>query len=80
MFAFAGGGQDSAASGKTTKLTMWVFNALHATFYKDALARWNADETPAEGDIAINVLIVPVGFLALLEVELPTDYTEVEVA
>jgi arabinosaccharide transport system substrate-binding protein len=53
MFAFAGGGQDSAASGKTTKLSMWVFNAIHATFYKDALARWNAANPNKQIDLTI---------------------------
>jgi arabinosaccharide transport system substrate-binding protein len=53
MLVFAGGGQDTAAPGKTTKLTMWVFNAIHATFYKDALARWNAANPNKQIDLTI---------------------------
>lgn len=39
-FTVTAGGQREAADGVTT-LNFWVFNALHAEFYRDAETRWN---------------------------------------
>ena len=50
---FASGGREAATAGKTTKLTMWVFNALHATFFNDAVTRWNAANPNKQIDLVI---------------------------
>ncbi len=39
-FMASAGGQREAADGVTT-LNFWVFNALHAEFFRDAETRWN---------------------------------------
>ncbi|MFA6507661.1 MAG: extracellular solute-binding protein [Treponemataceae bacterium] len=53
VLSFAGGSKEAASPGKSTKLTMWVFNALHATFYKDALERWNKEFPNRKIDLTV---------------------------
>jgi arabinosaccharide transport system substrate-binding protein len=40
---FSGGGGEQAKTTGPVKMTLWVFNALHANFYEDRLAAWNKE-------------------------------------
>ncbi len=46
----------------------------------EALTRWNADENPELGDVAIYALLLPVDFLSLLDIQLPDEYGVADLA
>lgn len=49
---FAGGSKEEPKGGPA-KMTLWVFNALHATFYKDRLADWNKANSGKQIDLTV---------------------------
>jgi len=50
---FAGGSKEKAEGAKATKMSMWVFNALHRTFYLDRLESWNKEFPNKQIDLTV---------------------------
>jgi arabinosaccharide transport system substrate-binding protein len=50
---FAGGSKEKTEGAKATKMSMWVFNALHRTFYLDRLESWNKEFPNKQIDLTV---------------------------